>query len=63
MIVAAAIAPHGTPAFAPGPTRDALEEIGRRFAAAAPETIVVVTPHNVHMSGDFAVVATATVAG
>ena len=63
MIVAAAIAPHGTPAFAPGPTRDALEEIGRRFAAAAPETIVVVTPHNVHVSGHFAVVDAATVAG
>ena len=63
MIVAAAIAPHGTPAFDPGPTRDALEEIGRRFAAAAPETIVVVTPHNVHVSGHFAVVDAATVAG
>ena len=63
VIVAAAIAPHGTPAFAPGPTRDALEEIGRRFAAAAPETIVVVTPHNVHVSGHFAVVDAATVAG
>ena len=63
MIVAAAIAPHGTPAFDPGPTRDALEEIGRRFAAAAPETIVVVTPHNVHVSGHFAVVDAAEVAG
>ena len=63
MIVAAAIAPHGTPAFAPGPTRDALEEIGRRFAAAAPETIVVLTPHNVHVSGHFAVVDAAEIAG
>ena len=63
MIVAAAIAPHGTPAFDPGPTRDALEEIGRRFDAAAPETIVVVTPHNVHVAGHFAVVDAATVAG
>jgi aromatic ring-opening dioxygenase LigB subunit len=63
VIVAAAIAPHGTPAFDPGPTRDALEEIGRRFAAAAAETIVVVTPHNVHVSGHFAVVDAAEVAG
>ena len=63
MIVAAAIAPHGTPAFEPGATRDALEEIGRRFAVAAPEAIVVVTPHNVHVSGHFAVVDAATVAG
>ena len=63
VIVAAAIAPHGTPAFEPGPTRDALEEIGRRVAAADPETIVVVTPHNVHVSGHFAVIDAATVAG
>ena len=63
MIVAAAIAPHGTPAFDPGPTRDALEEIGRRFADAEPAAIVVVTPHNVHVSGHFAVVDAATVAG
>ena len=63
MIVAAAIAPHGTPAFDPGPTRDALEEIGRRFAAAAPEAVVVVTPHNVHVSGHYAVVDAAQVAG
>jgi aromatic ring-opening dioxygenase LigB subunit len=63
VIVAAAIAPHGMPAFEPGPTRDALEEIGRRVAAADPETIVVVTPHNVHVSGHFAVVDAAAVAG
>jgi aromatic ring-opening dioxygenase LigB subunit len=63
VIVAAAIAPHGTPAFDPGPTRAALEEIGRRFAAAEPEAVVVVTPHNVHVSGHFAVVDAATVAG
>ena len=63
MIVAAAIAPHGTPAFDPSPTRDALEEIGRRVTAARPEAIVVVTPHNVHVSGHFAVVDAAAVAG
>jgi aromatic ring-opening dioxygenase LigB subunit len=63
VIVAAAIAPHGMPAFEPGPTRDALEEIGRRVAAADPEAIVVVTPHNVHVSGHFAVIDAAAVAG
>jgi aromatic ring-opening dioxygenase LigB subunit len=63
MIVAAAIAPHGTPAFEPGPTRDALEEVGRRFERAGPEAIVVVTPHNVHVEGHFAVVTAAKVAG
>jgi aromatic ring-opening dioxygenase LigB subunit len=63
MIVAAAIAPHGTPAFEPGPTRHALEEVGRRFERAAPEAIVVVTPHNVHVEGHFAVVTAARVAG
>jgi aromatic ring-opening dioxygenase LigB subunit len=63
LIVIGAIAPHGTPAFDPSPTRDALEEIGRRFEAAAPEATVVVTPHNVHVEGHFAVVDAATVAG
>ena len=33
-----------------------MEELGRRFDAAAPETAVVVTPHNVHVEGHFAVV-------
>ena len=40
-----------------------MEEIGRRFEAAAPEATVVVTPHNVHVEGHFAVVDAATVAG
>jgi aromatic ring-opening dioxygenase LigB subunit len=63
MIVAGAIAPHGTPAFSPGPTRDGLEEIGRRLLAAEADAIVVVTPHNVHIEGHFAVVTAGTVAG
>jgi aromatic ring-opening dioxygenase LigB subunit len=63
MIVAAAIAPHGTPAFEPGATRDALEEVGRRFERARPEAIVVVTPHNVHVDGHFAVVTAGKAAG
>jgi aromatic ring-opening dioxygenase LigB subunit len=63
MIVAACIAPHGTPAFDPGPTRAALEDVRLRFEQAEPEAIVVVTPHNVHVEGHFAVVTSAKVAG
>ena len=63
MIVAACIAPHGTPAFDAGPTRDALEEVKRRFEQAQPEAIVVVTPHNVHVDGHFAVVTAARAEG
>jgi aromatic ring-opening dioxygenase LigB subunit len=63
VIVAAAIMPHGLPAFEPGPTRTALEEIGRRFADAEPEAIVVATPHSVHVSGRFAVLDAATLTG
>ena len=63
MIVAAAILPHGSPAFDPGPTRDALEQVGRRLEAARPEAIVVVTPHNVHVDGHFAVVTAGKVVG
>ena len=63
MIVAAEIAPHGTPALDPGPTRDALEEVRGRFEQAAPDAIVVVTPHNVHVDRHFAVVTAAKVAG
>jgi aromatic ring-opening dioxygenase LigB subunit len=63
VIVAAEIAPHGTPALDPGPTRDALEEVRGRFEQAAPDAIVVVTPHNVHVDRHFAVVTAAKVAG
>ena len=55
MIVFAAIAPHGELEDAPE-LRAAMEELGRRFDAAAPETAVVVTPHNVHVEGHLAVV-------
>ena len=65
MIVFAAIAPHGDLVLGDEPeapaTRAALEELGRRHAAAAPETTVVVTPHNVHVEGHFAVVTAAHV--
>lgn len=63
MIVAGAIAPHGTPAFAEGPTRRGLQELGRRFSAATPDAIVVVTPHNIHVEGHFAIVVSGRVAG
>lgn len=63
MIVAGVIAPHGTPALSPGPTRDALEEIGRRVIGADADAILVVTPHNVHVEGHFAVVSAGSVAG
>jgi aromatic ring-opening dioxygenase LigB subunit len=55
VIVFAAIAPHGELDDVPE-LRAAMEELGRRFDAAAPETTVVVTPHNVHVEGHFAVV-------
>jgi aromatic ring-opening dioxygenase LigB subunit len=63
MIVAAAIAPHGLPAFEPGPTREAMEEVGRRFERAEADAIVVLTPHNVHVDGHFAVVTAGKLAG
>jgi aromatic ring-opening dioxygenase LigB subunit len=55
MIVFAAVAPHGDVDDDPG-LRAAMEELGRRFEAAAPDTAIVVTPHNVHVEGHFAVV-------
>jgi aromatic ring-opening dioxygenase LigB subunit len=58
MIGLAAVAPHGevegTPAL-----RDAMEELGRRYDGAS--TAVVVTPHNVHVEGHFAVSVSARV--
>ena len=66
-LVFAAIAPHGTLPEAPVPgaekTHTALAELGRRFEAAAPEATIVMTPHNVHIAGHFAVVLAGTVAG
>ena len=40
-----------------------MEELGRRFERARPEATIVLTPHNVHIDGHFAVVLAATVAG
>jgi aromatic ring-opening dioxygenase LigB subunit len=60
MIVFAAIAPHGDVDAAPE-LRAAMEELGRRFAAAAPDTTIVVTPHSVHVERHLAVVTAARV--
>ncbi len=66
-LVFAAIAPHGTLPEAPIPGADethaALDDLGRRFEAARPEATIVLTPHNVHVEGHFAVVLAGTVAG
>ncbi len=64
MITFAAIAPHGDPAFVAGsPTNDAMVELGRRHAEAAPDVTVVLTPHSVHVDGAFAVITAGAVAG
>jgi aromatic ring-opening dioxygenase LigB subunit len=55
VICFACIAPHGDVDLAPE-LRAAMEELGRRSAAAAPEVAVVVTPHSVHVDGHYAVV-------
>ena len=55
MIVFACIAPHGDVDLDPA-LRAAMEELGRRFDAAAPDVAVVVTPHNVHVDRHFAVI-------
>jgi len=54
-LVFACIAPHGDMELDAG-LREAMEELGRRFADAAPDVAVVVTPHNVHVDGHYAVV-------
>jgi aromatic ring-opening dioxygenase LigB subunit len=59
-LVFACIAPHGDVDLAPE-LRAGMEELGRRFDAAAPAVAVVVTPHSVHVEGHFAVVTSARV--
>jgi aromatic ring-opening dioxygenase LigB subunit len=54
-LVFACIAPHGDMDL-DASLRAAMEELGRRCAAAAPDVAVVVSPHSVHVEGHFAVV-------
>ena len=65
MIVFGAIAPHGGLVFdsPASPTRAAMEELGRRHAAARPDATIVATPHGIHVDGQFAVVRSATLEG
>jgi aromatic ring-opening dioxygenase LigB subunit len=66
-LVFAAIAPHGTLPEAPVPgaekTHKALAELGRCFDATRPEATIVLSPHNVHVQGHFAVVLAGTLSG
>ncbi len=72
-IVFAAIAPHGGLAIeeACGPgeerlalaTRKGMRSLGRTFAAAKPDAVVIATPHNVHIAGALGVVVSSRVAG
>jgi aromatic ring-opening dioxygenase LigB subunit len=72
-LVFAAIAPHGGIAIAEActpdekhlaiATRRGMQRLGRLFAAARPDAVVVATPHNVHIAGAFGVVVAGRVAG
>ncbi len=57
-LVFAAIAPHGGLVFEQpdGETRRGMDELARRFAAAEPEAVVVVTPHGTLLDDRFGVV-------
>ena len=65
MIVFAAIAPHGGLVFdqPDAPTRRGMEELGRRFAAAQPDAVIVLTPHGLHIDDHFAVVRSSQLEG
>jgi aromatic ring-opening dioxygenase LigB subunit len=72
-IVIGAIAPHGGIAVSElcteeelgiaAATRAGMEELGRRFAHARPEAVVILTPHNVHVEGAIAVIVAGEVEG
>ncbi len=71
-LVFACIAPHGgvtlpvlagAQALRATRTRLALEEMGRRMAVAAPETIVVITPHGQRVDGVFSLLNNRRVRG
>jgi aromatic ring-opening dioxygenase LigB subunit len=73
VIVFAAIAPHGgivipelctaSELDLAAETRTGMEELGRRFGAASPDAVVVLTPHNVHVNGSIAVVVSGRLEG
>ena len=44
-------------------TQAAMEELGRLFAAARPEAVVIATPHNVHIAGAVGVIVAGRLAG
>jgi aromatic ring-opening dioxygenase LigB subunit len=64
-IVFAAIAPHGNPVFEQpgGETRRGMDELARRFAAARPESTILVTPHGTLVDDHFGVVRAARLSG
>ncbi|HXC77344.1 MAG TPA: hypothetical protein VNU19_09855 [Candidatus Acidoferrum sp.] len=72
-LVFAAIAPHGGLAIeaACSPeerqlaaaTRAGMVELGRLFAAARPQAVIVATPHNVHLPASMGVIVSGRVAG
>ncbi len=72
-LVFAAIAPHGGLAIAEActpeerdlaaATRAGMQELGRLFAAARPQAVVIATPHNVHIAGALGVVIAGRMAG
>ena len=72
-LVFAAIAPHGGLAIAEAcapeerdlavVTQVGMRELGKLFAAARPQAVVVATPHNVHIAGALGVVIAGRVAG
>ena len=72
-LVFACIAPHGSIAIPEAKPKDrpslanattaGMQELGRRFAAAAPDVSIVLTPHNIHVEGAMAVVDAAAVSG
>ena len=66
-LVFACIAPHGSELIAElagenlqrtAATRGAMEELGRRMEQARPETVVIITPHGVRVTGAVCVMTT-----
>ena len=72
-LVFACIAPHGSIAIPEAKPKDrptlanattaGMQELSRRFADAAPDVSIVLTPHNIHVEGAIAVVDAAALAG